>query len=101
MNKKKIGALLVGATLLVGAMGSFAYFTSHTSIGGRGEEALQELQIQNGQVVITAKVASNGLTVSDWTYDVAKLRQTVSSSGLYEYAFIQFSIALSIMSVLK
>ena len=38
MNKKRIGALLIGATLLVGALGSFAYFTSKTSIGGRGND---------------------------------------------------------------
>lgn len=40
MNRKRIGALLIGATLLVGALGSFAYFTSKTGIagnaGGRG-----------------------------------------------------------------
>ena len=77
MNKKRIGALLIGATLLVGALGSFAYFTSKTSIGGRGTgDLLQKLQIQNGQVVITAEVANMGQGLSDWTYDVAKLSTT-------------------------
>lgn len=74
MNKKRIGALLIGATLLVGALGSFAYFTSKTSIGGRGNDGLlQQLEIQNGRVVITAEVANAGQGLSDWTYDVAKL----------------------------
>lgn len=74
MNKKRIGALLIGATLLVGALGSFAYFTSKTSIGGRGNDGLlQQLEIQNGRVVITAEVANIGQALSDWTYDVAKL----------------------------
>ena len=80
MNKKRIGALLIGATLLVGALGSFAYFTSKTSIGGRGTgELLQKLQIQNGQVVITAEVANMGQGLSDWTYDVAKLSSDTNS----------------------
>lgn len=77
MNKKRIGALLIGATLLVGALGSFAYFTSKTSIGGRGDDGLlQKLEIQNGKVVITAEVANKTEALSDWTYDVAKLSTT-------------------------
>lgn len=52
MNKKRIGALLIGATLLVGSLGSFAYFTGTTSeIKGNGENnKLQKLNITNGKV---------------------------------------------------
>ena len=77
MNRKRIGALLIGATLLVGALGSFAYFTSKTGIAGNaGEGELQKLNITNGKVVITAKVADGENIDYDWTYDVARLSTT-------------------------
>ena len=74
MNKKRIGALLIGATLLVGALGSFAYFNGSTStIGSNGDKNLQALQITNGQITVSAKVTGEGTPVSGWSYDVAKL----------------------------
>lgn len=74
MNKKRIGALLIGATLLVGALGSFAYFTSNANLKGNGENGqLQAIQITNGRVVVTADVTGEGTGLSDWTYDVARL----------------------------
>ena len=74
MNKKRIGALLIGATLLVGALGSFAYFNGRSSaIGGSENEQLQKLTITNGKVVVSSKVTNNGVDASDWSYDVAKL----------------------------
>ena len=74
MNKKRIGALLIGATLLVGALGSFAYFTGRTNvIGGSDKGKLQKLTITNGKVVVSGKVTNNGINELDWSYDVAKL----------------------------
>lgn len=74
MNKKRIGALLIGATLLVGALGSFAYFNDKTNImGSNGTGNLQALEITNGKVVVTAKVTGNASSASNWSYDVAKL----------------------------
>lgn len=74
MNKKRIGALLIGATLLVGALGSFAYFTSNVDLKGNGENGqLQAIQITNGKVVVTADITGEGTGLSDWTYDVARL----------------------------
>ena len=73
MNKKKIGALLVGATLLVGAMGSFAYFTGGTSvIGGSDNGKLQAITITNGNVNVSGTVTNNGTDNLDWSYDVVK-----------------------------
>lgn len=74
MNKKRIGALLIGATLLVGALGSFAYFTGRTNVfGGSDNGKLQKLTITNGKVVVSGKVTNNGINELDWSYDVAKL----------------------------
>lgn len=71
MNKKRIGALLIGATLLVGALGSFAYFTGRTNvIGGSDDGKLQKLTITNGKVVVSAEVTNNGTDELDWSYDV-------------------------------
>lgn len=74
MNKKRIGALLIGATLLVGALGSFAYFTGTTSeIKGNDENnKLQKLNITNGKVEISSEVTNNGTDDLDWSYDVVK-----------------------------
>ena len=71
MNKKRIGALLIGATLLVGALGSFAYFTGRTNVfGGSDNGKLQKLTITNGKVVVSAEVTNNGTDELDWSYDV-------------------------------
>ena len=74
MNKKRIGALLIGATLLVGSLGSFAYFTGTTSeIKGNGENnKLQKLNITNGKVEVSSEVTNNGTGNLDWSYDVVK-----------------------------
>lgn len=74
MNKKRIGALLIGATLLVGALGSFAYFTGRTNvISGNGEDGkLQKLTITNGNVVVSSEVTNNGTDLLDWSYDVVE-----------------------------
>lgn len=74
MNKKRIGALLIGATLLVGSLGSFAYFTGTTSeIKGNGENnKLQKLNITNGKVEVSSEVTNNGTGNLDWSYDVIK-----------------------------
>lgn len=83
MNKKRIGALLIGATLLVGALGSFAYFTSNAKITGNGTEgALQAIQITNGRVVVTADITGEGTDLSDWTYDVARLSSNIEESDV-------------------
>lgn len=71
MNKKRIGALLIGATLLVGALGSFAYFTGRTNVfGGSDNGKLQKLTITNGNVVVSGEVTNNGINELDWSYDV-------------------------------
>lgn len=73
MNKKRIGALLIGATLLVGALGSFAYFNGKSStIGGSDNNQLQKLTITNGNVVVSSEVTNNGTDNLDWSYDVVE-----------------------------
>lgn len=74
MNKKRIGALLIGATLLVVSLGSFAYFTGTTSeIKGNGENnKLQKLNITNCKVEVSSEVTNNGTGNLDWSYDVVK-----------------------------
>lgn len=87
MNKKKIGALLVGATLLVGAMGSFAYFTGRTNgIGGSDNGKLQKLTITNGNVVVSAEVTNNGTDELDWSYDV--VNHSLEEGTVRDAAFI-------------
>lgn len=73
MNKKRIGALLIGATLLVGALGSFAYFNGKSSaINGNGGGPLKALSITNGMISVEGKVATSGENATDWSYDVVK-----------------------------
>ena len=83
MNKKRIGALLIGATLLVGALGSFAYFTSNANLKGNGENGqLQAIKITNGKVVVTADITGEGTGLSDWTYDVARLSSNIQEGDV-------------------
>lgn len=82
MNKKRIGALLIGATLLVGALGSFAYFTGRTNvIGGSDDGKLQKLTITNGNVIVSGEVTNNGTDDLDWSYDVVRY----SEEGLLDF----------------
>ncbi|WP_133015700.1 hypothetical protein [Clostridium cuniculi] len=86
MNKKRIGALLIGATLLVGALGSFAYFTANADLQGNGANGeLQAIQITNGRVVVTADITGEGTELSDWTYDVARLSSANAGIEINEY----------------
>jgi len=82
MNKKRIGALLIGATLLVGALGSFAYFNGKSSaIGGSDNGGLQKLTITNGNVIVSGEVTNNGTDALDWSYDVVRY----SEEGLLDF----------------
>lgn len=61
MRKKKIIALLLGTTIIVGIATSFAYFTnkSNNITDANGDE-LQKIQITNGQVEVLAEVTLEG-----------------------------------------
>ena len=100
MNKKRIGALLIGATLLVGALGSFAYFTGRTNvIGGSDDGKLQKLTITNGKVVVSAEVTNNGTDELDWSYDV--VAHSLEKGTVRDDAFINANRTPDIVEAAK
>ena len=75
-SRKVVAALLIGATVC--ASGTFAYFNAKTnldSIEGLADDAQKTLNITNGKIEITGKIAGIGDTDASslWGYDVARV----------------------------
>lgn len=75
-SRKVVAALLIGATIC--ASGTFAYFNAKTdlkNIEGLADDAQKTLNITNGKIEITGKIAGIGDTDASslWGYDVARV----------------------------
>ena len=75
-SRKVVAALLIGATIC--ASGTFAYFNAKTDLGNitnADADSTKTLNITNGKVVISAKIAgvAAGDTAALWAYDVARV----------------------------
>ncbi|MBU5316109.1 hypothetical protein KQI30_07475 [Clostridium bornimense] len=83
MRKKKIIALLLGTTIIAGIATSFAYFTNKSNnITDANGDALQKIQITNGQVEVLAEVTSEGEDSLDWSYDVVKYSKNADGTEI-------------------
>ena len=94
MRKKKIIALLLGITIIAGIATSFAYFTNKSNnIKDADGNALQKIQITNGQVEVLARTTSKGENSLDWSYDVVKYSNSTEKDEEGNYKKIVYDDA--------
>lgn len=74
MNKKKIGAIVISAVLVLGIGSSLAYFNSTATLKGQdGSKAASTLVVTNGNIIADAQVTgTDAVGITDWSYDVVR-----------------------------